>query len=100
MTLTDRGLFAGPRRALWGIPELVGSLPTPGGTVVLVTGPAGSGKTTVAREIAAALPGWTTVRVRALPWESGDEGRLLDCVRDHLGHGADLGRRIDTSTLR
>jgi LuxR family maltose regulon positive regulatory protein len=96
MTLTDRGLFAGPRRALWGIPDLVGSLPTPGGAVVVVTGPAGSGKSTVAREIAAALPGWTTVRVRALPWERDDDGRLLDGVRDDLGHGADLGRRIDT----
>ncbi|WP_460490587.1 ATP-binding protein, partial [Corynebacterium nasicanis] len=71
-----------------------------GGLLFLITGPVGSGKSSLVREIARSLPGWSGIRVSALSWHADEEGELLT----HILHRADgtgtLGELVDREGAR
>jgi LuxR family maltose regulon positive regulatory protein len=81
---------------LRGVPDRILAL-TPGdGLLIVVSGPAGSGKSRSARELAAALPGWTAVRVAALAWEKDVPSSLAQHVAQVAGAPGALRRGLDT----
>lgn len=51
-----------------------------GGLLFLITGPIGAGKSSLVKEIARSLPGWSGIRVSALSWHADDEGGLLSYI--------------------
>mgnify|MGYP003828285077 CR=1 FL=1 len=61
-----------------------------GGLLFLATGPAGSGKSSLVREIARSLPGWSGIRVTALSWQAGNDGQLLEHILQRAGHDGSL----------
>ena len=66
-----------------------------GGLLFLATGPAGSGKSSLVREIARSLPGWSGIRVTALSWQAGNDGQLLEHILQRAGHDGSLLDLVD-----
>ncbi len=65
------------------------------GLLLLVTGPAGSGKSSLVREVVRSLPGWAGIRASALSWQAGNEGELLGHILDRGGHSGSLTELVD-----
>ena len=55
------------------------------GTLAILTGPVGSGKSSVVRDVLANLPGFQGVHAAVLPWESDRPGSLLEHVAVKTG---------------
>ncbi|MFD5868158.1 LuxR C-terminal-related transcriptional regulator [Corynebacterium sp. NPDC060344] len=55
------------------------------GTLALLTGPAGSGKSSLLHDVLANLPGYQGIRVSALPWEADRPGTVLEQVAARAG---------------
>ncbi|WP_156228792.1 helix-turn-helix transcriptional regulator [Corynebacterium comes] len=71
-----------------------------GGLLFLVTGPVGSGKSSLVREIARSLPGWSGIMVSALSWQSETEGGLIEHILDRAGHEGTLTELVDREGAR
>ncbi len=70
------------------------------GCAVVLTGPQGSGKSRMLRDLGLALPQWTVVSTAALPWNATSPGSLLTQLADKLpGHQAGLAQ-LDAEDLR
>jgi LuxR family maltose regulon positive regulatory protein len=65
------------------------------GRVLVVTGPHGSGRSGVLRGTLAALPGWRSARVTALPWHGHDSGTLARLLAARLGTDGTLAGTAD-----
>lgn len=61
----------------------------------VVTGPGGSGKSRLVRELVQSLPGWAGIRVTALSWLAENQGALLHHILDRAGHEGDLRSLVD-----
>ncbi|WJY64040.1 Putative HTH-type transcriptional regulator [Corynebacterium atrinae] len=70
----------------------VTELESGGGLIFMLTGPAGSGKSSLVREIGRSLPGWAGIRVSALSWQAGDSGAL---VRHIIARGGGSDSLLD-----
>ncbi|MDO5669986.1 MAG: LuxR C-terminal-related transcriptional regulator [Corynebacterium sp.] len=70
-----------------------------GGVLFLITGPVGSGKSSLVRDIARSLPGWSGIRVSALSWHAHDEGALLGHILDRADF-PDLFALVDREGAR
>ncbi|MDK8768208.1 LuxR C-terminal-related transcriptional regulator [Corynebacterium freneyi] len=71
-----------PARALIDRVQAVG----PGeGVLAVLTGPTGSGKSSLVREVLANLPGFQGIHVSALPWEADRPGTVLEHVAARAG---------------
>ncbi len=65
------------------------------GLLLLVSGPAGSGKSSLVRETVRSLPGWAGIRVAALSWQAENEGELLRHILDRSGNVGSLMELAD-----
>lgn len=65
------------------------------GLLLLVSGPAGSGKSSLVRETVRSLPGWSGIRVAALSWQADNDGELLRHVLERAGHDGPLMDLVD-----
>lgn len=74
---------------------MVRNLQPGNGMIAMVTGPGGSGKSSLVRELVQSLPGWSGIRVAALSWRAGDEGFLLRQILDRAGHDDTLRSLVD-----
>ena len=70
------------------------------GLLFLTTGPVGAGKSSLVRELARSLPGWSGIRVSALSWHADDEGALLEHILDRAGHDGTLNELVDREGAR
>lgn len=75
--------------------EQVTELEPGNGLLFLVTGPAGSGKSSLVREIVRSLPGWSGIRVSALSWQRDNDLELLRHIFDRAGHEGPLSTLVD-----
>ncbi|MEJ6018916.1 helix-turn-helix transcriptional regulator [Corynebacterium sp. H113] len=55
------------------------------GIVVQISGAVGTGKSSIAHDLAQTLPGYTVTRVSALPWEAQTAGAVVKQVAARLG---------------
>lgn len=70
------------------------------GLLFLITGPVGSGKSSLVRELTRALPGWSGIRVSALSWHAGNEGELLAHILERADHEGTLTELADREGAR
>ena len=71
-----------------------------GGLLFLATGPVGSGKSSLVRELARSLPGWSGIRVSALSWHAGNEGELISHILERADHTGTLTDLVDREGAR
>ncbi len=71
-----------------------------GGLLFLITGPVGSGKSSLVRELARSLPGWSGIRAAALSWHAESEGELLAHILDRADHEGSLAELTDREGAR
>lgn len=84
------------RASLRKVTEMVRNLEPGDGLLCVVTGPAGSGKSSLVRELVQSLPGWAGIRVTALSWHAADEGTLLEHILERAGHDGPLDTLVDS----
>lgn len=87
-------------RILHTMIEEVTDLEPGGGLLFLATGPVGSGKSSLVREIARSLPGWSGIMVSALSWQADNEGALIEHILDRSGHDGTFADLVDREGAR
>lgn len=84
------------RTALRKLTEKIRELEPGNGLLCVVTGPGGSGKSSLVRELVQSLPGWSGIRASALSWHAEEQGFLLRHILERAAHQGSLRSLVDT----